>query len=100
MLKSILKILKHLKVHFINMCTKLANSKVFYIVMILFTIIGAMADCFNQSDIAMLFTLFVVIGIGLVSTGICFNIQQTYNFLVRQRQEKINNFINSYIKQK
>lgn len=93
------RVLKHLKIHFVNMCTKYGNSKIFYIVMILFAVIGFIvncfiancfiANCFNQSDIAMRLMICVVIGIDLMSIGIGFEIQQVSEVLTGQDQEKI-----------
>lgn len=80
---------KYLKIHFVNMCTKCVNSKIFYIAMILFAVIGFMANCFNQSDIATLLIICVVIGIDLISIGIGFEIQQVSEVLTGQDQEKI-----------
>lgn len=81
--------LKHLKIHFVNMCTKCVNSKIFYIAMILFAVIGIMANWFNRSDIAMLLTVCIVIGLSLVSAGIGFEIQQVADDLNGRDQEKI-----------
>lgn len=64
-LKHLLKILKHFKTYFVNMCTKCVNSKIFGIAMILFAVIGIMANCFNRPDIVMFFTICELTGLGL-----------------------------------
>lgn len=71
------------------MCTTLVNSKIFYIVMILFTVIGIMADCFNRSDIAMFLTVCTVIGVELAFTGVGFEILQVSDVLTGQEPDKI-----------
>lgn len=83
------KAIKHFKAYFVNMCTKLVNSKIFYIVMIIFAVIGIMANWFNRSDIAMLLTVCTVIGLSLASAGIGFEIQQVADDLNGRDQEKI-----------
>lgn len=64
-LETVLKILKHFKTCFVNMCTKWVNSKIFVIAMILFAVIGIMANCFNRPDIVMFFTICELTGLGL-----------------------------------
>lgn len=89
LLEKVTKILKHFKTHFINMCTKWVNSKIFVIAMILFAVIGIMANCFNQPDIAMFCTICTVTGLGLASAGIGFEIQQVADDLNKQEPEKV-----------
>lgn len=64
-LEKVLKILKHFKTCFVNMCTKWVNSKIFGIAMILFGVIGIMANFFNRPDIVMFFTICELTGLGL-----------------------------------